>query len=160
MARSIDISEIQVLPIGQILECSLVEIPSGTTFTITTTTKAAIILTPSSNINTLQAISPFILPSEQEPKETDDHDFQQVRHNHGPNAQRIRGALVRAVEEGACDISRAVAKEQDGVGDDFLRMARRVGDLQGQYKHECRIIGPREQVADVAAYAVGLRYEA
>ena len=83
-----------------------------------------------------------------------------MAHDHAPDAEGVRGRLGGLVEKGARDVAGAVAEEEDGVGDDLLGVAGRVGDLQGQDHHEGGVIGPRQEVADVPAHVVAGVHEA
>lgn len=65
-----------------------------------------------------------------------------------------RGGLIRLVKERAGDVSCAVAEEEHGIGDDFLGVASRVRDRQGQDQHECSIVRAGQEIADVATCTV------
>jgi hypothetical protein len=92
---SVNVPKIQILPIRQIAKRSRIEITS---------------LQPAFH-RTLNLISPLVLSRQDEAQSQDQNDFDQVRDDHAPDPELVARGLRGEVEEGAGDVSGAVAEE-------------------------------------------------
>ena len=124
---SINVPEIQVLPIRQIPKRRCIQVSAlQTTF-----------------LRPLNPIPPLILPLHQKPKRHNQHHLNQMTHNHTPDPQRIRRRLTRLVKERPRDVPRTIPQEEHRVRHHLLRVPRRIRDLQGQYHDERRVVRTR-----------------
>jgi len=144
LGDSVDVSEVQILPIRQISERGGVEVASF---------EAPFLLG-------LDLVASTILGLHQDPEGGDDADFEEVTHNHAPNAQLVPRGLVGLVEERPRDVAGTIPQEQNGVGDDLFGVARGVCDLQGQNHDERGVVRPREQITKIPPDVVLLVDEA
>lgn len=111
---------LQVFSVRQIQKCSRIQIsPRKTTLHLG-----------------LDAIALLIFPAQQETKDTDQNGLDQVRDNHGPNAERVGRSVVRvsSVVLGIIELS---SREEHTIDPFCRRMARQC--------FQCSILGTEQR---------------
>ena len=121
------IPKVQVLAIGHIAKRCCIEISA-----VETAFHRALDLVP-----------PLVLSCKHEAQDQDQYHFDQMADDHAPDAQRVLWRLVGEVEEWANDVAGTVAEEEDGVRDDFLRVACRVCRAHRKDHDELKAMGVR-----------------
>lgn len=85
----------------------LIDIPKVQILLVRQITKRRLIQPPFSTLAALNTIPSTILQRQSRPEDQHQGNFDEVRHDHGPDTQRVARRLVTLVEKWACNVSGA-----------------------------------------------------